>query len=150
MTLVFGFPIFHLSILSYVLCSLCLYLAWTSLQSFLPLHSQYSNLECLSCFSINQFIIYPSLSTDNVWTLNNDSHSYSPHQDETFIILPYSTTFFQIHTFKHPPWVSRPAAKKSLSPGVRHCWEEGAGARSVFRGSMKHCLEEVRGWNIVM
>ena len=58
MTPVFGF-VSHFSFVihSSVLYSLCFYPAWTSIQSFLPLH-HYSNLECWSYFSINQFIIY--------------------------------------------------------------------------------------------
>lgn len=31
-----------------------------------------------------------------------------------------------------------------------HCWDEGVGARSVFRGQMRHCLEGIAGWDIVM
>ena len=59
MTPVFGF-VSHFSFVihSSVLYSLCFYPAWTSIQSFLPLH-HYSNLECWSYFSIHQFTIYP-------------------------------------------------------------------------------------------
>lgn len=39
--------------------------------------------------------------------------------------------------------------KEISKHGNEYCWD-GVGTKLVFRGQMRHCLEEFAGWDIMM